>query len=426
VGAADYGHGVPDPRGESRFLVLAFADELVADPSLLEVYGRLFSGRDAATLLVYAPDSTPAEAERALRPLVVRAGLEGEEGADILACAVPGGEETERALARQAACLYSQRLPAPAFASLPRVGKENVQLLRRMAEERWANGRASPPPGPARSRPAKAALRVGWLRDHWPQIGGAELSADARAAAAPAGVEIVPCPPGAVDPRCDVYVVNQSNQYTLADAAAFNDRPVFKVVPDWWEGGDPALRRWLLRHAALVFFASPLHRDLFRWPVAAPTMLCPAPLDLAPFRAAAARAGARRGAVWVGQMTSPWKGYEEAVAWARRRRRRLDFYGRGPYAPSPGPYVRVFDEVPYAQLPALLARYRTLVFLPRRPQPFPRILVEAWAAGCELVTSGANGASWWIENAPAELDRGAERFWSAVLDSVGAAVPAAA
>lgn len=409
------------PSSSRRFVALAHADEIAEDPALLRAYARLFGPDDPATLLVYAPDADPEEAARALEPAVARAGLAGEDGAEVVVCAVPRTEANERALAAQAACLFSGRLPTGAFRSLPRVTADNPTLLRLMAEERWA-GRGqreedgalrTPPPPPGGRR-----LRVGWLRDEWPQIGGAELSADARARAAPPEVEIVPCPPKQVDPCCDLYVVNQSVQYTLADVESFGDRPVFKVVPDWWEAGDPGLRRWLLSRAALVFFASPLHRDLFPWPVSAPTILCPAPLDLEPFRAAARRAGKRRGAVWVGQMTSPWKGYEEAVAWARRTRRRLDFYGRGPYAPKPGPYVRVFDEVPYEELPRLLARYRTLVFLPRRAQPFPRILVEAWAAGLELVTTEANGARWWIENAPGELSRGAERFWEAVLEVV--------
>ncbi len=410
-------------QGAPRFLVLAFADELLDDPSLLRAYGEVFGAEDAASLLVYAPDVTPEEAAQALGPIVKEAGLEGEDSAEVVVLAVPGSEETTSALAAQVACLYSHRLPREPFRSLPRVGADGASLLRAMAEARWAQARPGSENGASPRRPSprrRARLRAGWLRDEWPQIGGAELSADARAAAAPPGVEIVPCPPGAVDPDCDLYVVNQSNQYSLADAERFGDRPVFKVVPDWWEAGDPGLRRFLLARSALVFFASPLHRDLFRWPVTAPTMLCPAPLDLAPFRAAAERARSRRGAVWVGQMTSPWKGYEEAVAWARRTRRRLDFYGKGPYAPEPGPYVRVFDEVPYAELPELLARYRTLVFLPRRAQPFPRILVEAWAAGLELVTTPANGARWWIENAPGELDRGAERFWGAVLEVVRA------
>ncbi len=418
--AADYRLAVA-PSSPCRFVALAYADEIAADPALLRAYARLFGPHDAATLLVYAPDVSPEEAARTLEPAVAQAGLAGEDGAEVVVCAVPGTEANERALAAQAACLLSHRIPQGAFRSLPRVRADNASLLRLMAEERWTGRGGAGENGAAgrhRRRPGSGRLRVGWLRDDWPQIGGAELSADARAKAAPPEVEIVPCPPGQVDPSCDLYVVNQSVQYTLADAESFGDRPVFKVVPDWWEAGDPGLRRWLLSRAALVFFASPLHRDLFRWPVSAPTLLCPAPLDLEPFRAAARQAGERRGAVWVGQMTSPWKGYEEAVAWARRTRRRLDFYGRGPYAPKPGPYVRVFDQVPYEELPHLLARYRTLVFLPRRAQPFPRILVEAWAAGLELVTSEANGARWWIENAPGELSRGAERFWEAVLEVV--------
>lgn len=260
--------------------------------------------------------------------------------------------------------------------------------------------------------------KVGWLaQQHWPVIGGAELSAAARASAAPEGLEIIPCSPGAIDPDCDAYVANQCRSYGADAISALEGKPVVTVVPDWWEGGDADLRRWLLENSRLVVFSSPLHRDWLAWPVKAPTFICPPPLNLKPFFEARDRAGKREGAVWLGQMTSPWKGYQEAISWAEARGVILDFFGEGEFKPTPGPFVRVFGEVPYDQVPALLARYRWFVFLPTRPQPFARVLAEAWAAGCQLETVPHNGFRWWLENAPRDLDRGAQRFWRAFCDS---------
>ena len=72
----------------------------------------------------------------------------------------------------------------------------------------------------------------------------------------------------------------------------------------------------------------------------------------------------------------------------------VDFFGDGPFAPQ-GP-----RQVPYEAMPALLAQYETFVFLPTVIEPFGRLVAEAWAAGCEIVTNGQVGARWWIEDEP--------------------------
>jgi glycosyltransferase involved in cell wall biosynthesis len=64
---------------------------------------------------------------------------------------------------------------------------------------------------------------------------------------------------------------------------------------------------------------------------------------------------------------------------------------------------------------ALLAQYETFVFLPTVIEPFGRLVVEAWAAGCRIVTNNLVGAKWWIENEPGKLDTAAQDFWRVVL-----------
>jgi hypothetical protein len=63
--------------------VLAFSDELVADPALLEAYGAAISGRDDMTLVIVTSDPEP------LVELVAAAGLDGEDTADLIAVSVP-------------------------------------------------------------------------------------------------------------------------------------------------------------------------------------------------------------------------------------------------------------------------------------------------------------------------------------------------
>jgi len=68
--------GLEDAR---RVAILAFADELIADPSLLRAYGSVVSGADDATLVIVTADSD------ALVVAVGAAGLDGDDAADLLA-----------------------------------------------------------------------------------------------------------------------------------------------------------------------------------------------------------------------------------------------------------------------------------------------------------------------------------------------------
>jgi glycosyltransferase involved in cell wall biosynthesis len=68
-------------------------------------------------------------------------------------------------------------------------------------------------------------------------------------------------------------------------------------------------------------------------------------------------------------------------------------------------------------MPALLAEYERFVFLPTVIEPFGRTVVEAWAAGCEIITNGLVGARYWMEEDPGALETAGEDFWRVVLDA---------
>jgi hypothetical protein len=86
----------------------------------------------------------------------------------------------------------------------------------------------------------------------------------------------------------------------------------------------------------------------------------------------------------------------------------VDFYGGGAFAPAGS------REIAPEGVPAILARYRTFVFLPDVIEPFGRCVAEAWAAGCQIVTNGLVGAGWWIRERPENLRTAAADFWGAV------------
>lgn len=103
-------------------MVLAFADEVIAHPGLLEAFvAEAAAGGPPPQLLLYAPDADPEELEVRLRPLVEAVGLDGWEGPDVVALAVPGSAETEAKLAAAADLLISRRVVQGALAALPRI-----------------------------------------------------------------------------------------------------------------------------------------------------------------------------------------------------------------------------------------------------------------------------------------------------------------
>jgi hypothetical protein len=67
--------------GARRITALAFAEELIADASLLQAWAAAFDGRDDATLLIH----TLADHAEALVEVVTAAGLAGDDGPDLVA-----------------------------------------------------------------------------------------------------------------------------------------------------------------------------------------------------------------------------------------------------------------------------------------------------------------------------------------------------
>lgn len=247
-------------------------------------------------------------------------------------------------------------------------------------------------------------IRVGWLVDRVPDVGGAELTQAEFRAAAPDGIEIVDCPAGAVDFSCDLWVIHNCVTYTLADVEPLTGKPVVKYNHDVGPHVQPDVKAWLRGNATHVF-CSPAQRDH----MGLDGELVPPPVDLDRFRAAASRVnGTRSGICSVGSWGNAGKAPHRAAEWAVGRGG-VDFYGSGAYAPEGA------ANVAYDAMPHLLAGYETFVFLPVVLEPFGRVVAEAWAAGCEVITNGLVGAKWFIENEPEAIESAAVDFWRLVV-----------
>lgn len=259
--------------------------------------------------------------------------------------------------------------------------------------------------------------RVGWLVDVGATVGGAELTQAEFRAAAPDGVEIIDCygdvevpgarmPDGNSWPDCDRYVIHNCVTYSAEALQVIGDTPAVK----YWHDVGPHLQpgvRDLLDSNARPICCSPVQAEYMGLNGAE---CIPPPVDLKRFEEAAASVnGNRAGQVSIGSWRNYGKAAHKVAEWAQKNGA-VDFYGDGPFAPTGS------RPVPYDEMPGLLARYDRFVFLPMVLEPFGRLVAEAWAAGCEIVTNGLVGATYWITERPEAIETAAEDFWKAVLD----------
>lgn len=243
--------------------------------------------------------------------------------------------------------------------------------------------------------------RVGWLADTHDPPGGAELTQAEFRAAAPEGVEIVDCPPGGVVGDVDIHVVHNCMSYTTAELP----RQGRRVIRYCHDVRDPRVQGQMI-------FCSPLQRE--RMGLDGP--LIPPPVSLDSFRPTRQqrRNIKREGACCVGAFMNPGKGGHRIQEWSEATGVVVDFWGSGPYKPT-GPNIHDHGSATQDELPGILSRFETFVFLPDALEPFGRCVVEAWAAGAEVITNSLVGARYWIEQQPGKLETAAESFWSVVM-----------
>lgn len=235
-------------------------------------------------------------------------------------------------------------------------------------------------------------MRVGWLHDDPGYLGGAELTMREFAAAAPDDVELVPCPAGDVLQGLDCYVVGNCMTYSRLP-----DGPIVRYHHDLARA--PVDAGLEARH----IFCSPLQRE--RMGLDGPCI--PPALDLERFGRYASE-NHRKGAVCVGRMAYG-KGLELLAEYPEP----VDVYSSVPVASEGNArYKGATDDVAKT-----LSAYQRFVFLPTAIEPFGRAVVEAWAAGLELVVNRNVGALYWIRENPAGLDTAASDFWETVCST---------
>lgn len=247
-------------------------------------------------------------------------------------------------------------------------------------------------------------MKVGWLTDQAGYIGGAELTQQEFRDAAPEHVEIIDCPAGGVVPGLDRYVVNNVVQYRPEDLGEV-------VRPIWFHHDlSPWIRpdvRKILDDAEHIF-CSPPQRDRY----GIDGKCIPPYLDRKRYAPTRQIKRHRTGICSIGAWRSPSKGGMALSEWAQANGP-VDVYGPSDFAPQ-GPGINYCGEIAPREVATTLHHYGTFVFLPFAFEPFGRCVVEAWAAGCKVITNQNIGAAYWIENEPNAMQTAREDFWGYV------------
>lgn len=232
--------------------------------------------------------------------------------------------------------------------------------------------------------------------------GGAELTMR-EFAAAPEGVEITDLEPAGT------VVIGNCVSLPAETIGALEGKRVIRYHNDLARHEAPELREWLEQNATHLF-TSPLHRDRY----GLDGEIVPPAIDLHRFRPPrqARRNTERKGAVAIASFQNPGKGAQLLGEWAIDNEP-LTVYGTGSFFPS-GPRVDFRGPLPYEQVPQILWAAERFVHLPFAIEPFGRCVVEAWAAGCEVVANGNVGALHFIEHEPERLESALDDFWQIV------------
>ena len=116
--------------GARSVAVLAFADELAGEPTLLEAWAAAVGGGDDVTLVIDGRGTTGPELEALLGPALAAAGLDAEGSADLLAVT----EADEALLSQGAVAVLSRRGPRPPFRRLPHFDETGIAGLQTLLQ----------------------------------------------------------------------------------------------------------------------------------------------------------------------------------------------------------------------------------------------------------------------------------------------------
>ena len=263
-------------------------------------------------------------------------------------------------------------------------------------------------------------FKCGIVMDVPNAIGGAELSMQKMVEDIPDLFEPIMISPFNFEQveECDIYVVGNCTMFPPQLIDVLQGKPVVKYVMDRWVHGSWRLRTWLLENAKLVLVSPDLLKKS-PW-VYNDYDLVPSPVDIGLFSRAKidreVNGGKNDKAIWLGRMHHN-KGVHNAIRYAEEKNIELHMFGHGDVGLAGKRYMGSLEP---EEVPEVLAMYKTFIFLPNEFDACPRTIIEAWAAGCQLVLNDRIGSSYWInnENNVHDLYLATENFWDIVVKTM--------
>ena len=150
------------PTDSRNIAVLAFADEVCADPSLLAGWAASFTAHDPVTLILHPGGLGATQVSEQVTEAANRAGLtDDEESADLVALTGPLSADDEAELVRRCSAVLSRREPDVPFVALPRVDERTLTSVRDLIAQSSTTVVAPPAPQPR---------HVATINDRWQVI----------------------------------------------------------------------------------------------------------------------------------------------------------------------------------------------------------------------------------------------------------------
>jgi len=242
-------------------------------------------------------------------------------------------------------------------------------------------------------------MRVGWIHDKR-KFGGAYITNQIWLKHKPDSVDIIYMYPDDELIDCDLYIIHTLNDCDLFTIRQLLDKKYIYCSHECYALG---IERLLVANAHKCIWLSPLHRRN------RPGVCVPPPIS------DEFQEHKGEGYLYLGRYTN-FKGLDTVAAWAREHNVIVDCYGYGDYKPF-GSHIRDKGAISYDNVPALLARYNALVFMPDIQEAFGRVVAEAKLSGCELICNAKVGAlSYEWQDWRKELSQSCALFWSAVME----------
>ncbi len=272
-------------------------------------------------------------------------------------------------------------------------------------------------------------MKIGFIHNQRIDIhGGEEYQIQDLIRTAPSTVKAIPCMPGQMDKACDGYIVcgmaagaqDADYRWLLEESKV----PYVRRPHAWDSLVDKAFLRRVDEGAQRVLFKSPAHESIYQqmygYELKNTQTIVPF-VDVSALKRVVAPVERIGGLMWAGTY-SPHKGTDLVLHWARREGFSVDYFGIGLTESGRGKWHTYKGQLGSREDAwKVMGSYSDLVFMPRAPEPFGIVLVEAWAAGAGIITNGRIGLKSYdkpIDEIVDMCEIGSASFWGAVEGAI--------